>query len=134
VASLFETLGIVLFFAFGLHRELFRILAGSFRTMPAGRFRIEAGTWARWATDGLGQFFEIGVRVVAPVFVVLLLVTLTFGLLMRAVPTVNVFDIGFVLRVFVAFGLMAALLPRILPVVEDLYEILLYGLHGFTGG
>jgi flagellar biosynthetic protein FliR len=133
VSSLFELLGVILFFAFGLHRALFRLLAGSYEAMPAGLVRPSALPWARWASAGLSHFFEIGVRLVAPAFVVLMLVTLSFGLLMRAVPTINVFDVGFVLRITVAFGLVAALLPQLLPVTEYLFLSLRDGLGVLLG-
>jgi len=133
VASAFEMMGIALFFAFGLHREMFRLLVGSYRAMPAGQVRPDAIPWATWASDGMAHFFEMGVRIVAPVFVVLLMVTLSFGLLMRAVPSLNIFDVGFVLRITIAFGLLAVLLPQTLPVIEDMFESLMGGIARFVG-
>jgi flagellar biosynthetic protein FliR len=133
VATAFEMLGMALFFALGLHREMFRLLVGSYRLFPAGRVRPDADVWAHWASDGLNRFFEIGVRMVAPVLVVLLIVTLSFGLLMRAVPTLNIFDVGFVLRITIAFGLLAVLLPAVLPVIAELFDTLHEGIAGFVG-
>ena len=133
VASILELFGAMLFFVFGLHRELFILLGTSFETMPAGSVHPAALPWARWATHGMSHFFEIGFRIVAPAFVILLMVTLCFGLLMRAVPTVNVFDIGFVLRIFVGLALAALLLPRSMPVIEGLFDSLRLGLAEFVG-
>jgi flagellar biosynthetic protein FliR len=62
VASMFELLGVVLFFAFGLHREMFLLLRASYRTIPAGQLKVQAVPWSRWAADGLSRFFEAGVR------------------------------------------------------------------------
>ncbi len=133
VATILELFGAVLFFATGLHRELFRILGRSFVNMPVGTVRPSAVPWAHWASNGLSHFFELGFRLVAPAFVVLLMVTLCFGLLMRAVPTINVFDIGFVVRILCGLGLAAFLLPRSMPVIHQLFDALRQSLAQFVG-
>jgi flagellar biosynthesis protein FliR len=132
VASLFETIGMLLFFIVGMHHAVFRVLALSFQTYPPGRVRFEPVAWAHWVTSGLSTYFEYGIRLVAPALAVLLTVTLSFGLLMRAVPTINVFDIGFVLRILVAFSLLALLLPHMMPVAIQMLDTLHEGLVRFV--
>ncbi len=129
VAGLFETIGMLLFFICGLHHAVFRVLAYSFQTFPPGRVSINPIAWAHWVVSGLSCYFEYGIRLVAPALAVLLMVTLSFGLLMRAVPTINVFDVGFVLRIIVAFSLLAVLLPHLMPVAVQMLETLHEGLY-----
>ena len=56
--------------------------------------------------DHRTDVFSAGIVFAAPVMIFLMLVSLLMGLLARAVPTLNVLEIGFTMRVIVALGAM----------------------------
>jgi flagellar biosynthetic protein FliR len=69
----------------------------------------------------------------APVTVVLVLVSLLIGLLARAVPQLNVLEVGFTLRILVALLAMLAFAPLLAPALGALYESLDAGLETVLG-
>jgi len=60
--------------------------------------------------------------------VLLVLVSLLIGLLARAVPQLNVLEVGFTLRIMVALVAMFAFAPLLAPAMEGLYLALDGGL------
>ena len=66
--------------------------------------------------------FSAGIVFAAPVMVFLMLVSLLIGLLSRAVPQLNVLEVGFTLRVSVAMLAMFLFAPLLEPAMMRLYE------------
>ena len=62
-------------------------------------------------TDNLGVFLVAAIEVAGPVLACLFLSELTLGLLARAAPSLNVFNLAFPLRIVVALLLVAVALP-----------------------
>ena len=132
LANMFEVMGVLLFYVLGLHRHVLRILDASFDALPAGRVDIGARRLMLWGVDGVAATFQYGVRLAGPVFVTLMCVTVGFALLMRAVPAINVFDIGFVTRILAALAILAGLLPVLLPPIRELFASLRFGLEALV--
>jgi flagellar biosynthesis protein FliR len=72
-----------------------------------------------------GEMFRAGLVFAAPVMVLLLLVSLVIGLLARAVPGLNVVEVGFTLRVLVALGALFLFAPLLDPAMRGLHQELL---------
>jgi flagellar biosynthesis protein FliQ len=91
-----------------------RALCDSFTRAPIGTIGLP---------QGLGQallrlfadMFTAGLTFAAPVLVVMLLVSLLIGLLARAVPQINVLEVGFTLRIVVALVAMLGFAPLLAP-------------------
>ena len=66
--------------------------------------------------------FEASVRLALPVTVTLLLVTIAMGLLSRAVPEMNVFIIGFALRILVGLWVLVVAVPLLAEAFRVLFE------------
>jgi len=64
------------------------------------------------------------------VLVLLFLVSLVIGLLARAVPQLNVLEVGFTLRIAAALVAMYAFAPLLAPAMERLYGAMAVGLDG----
>ena len=71
--------------------------------------------------EGQG-LFEAAVRLGLPVAATLLLVTGAMALLARAVPEMNVFILGFGLRVLVGLWVMVLTVPLVVRVFQVLFE------------
>ena len=61
-----------------------------------------------------------------PFTVTLLLVTVAMAFLARAVPEMNIFVLGFILRIVIGMGVFIVLLPVVADVFEDLFHEALY--------
>lgn len=73
------------------------------------------------------QYFALGLRIALPVIGTLILVDLVLGILVKAVPQMNVFVVGIPLKVFV--GLIVIFLT--LPVFQDAFTFVMEDVIGF---
>ena len=105
------------------------VLAGLFRTFTAlpvtGFLAKDAG---ELLLPGLGQMFVAAVQIAGPIVVVLFLADVGLGLLCRVAPALNVFSLGFVLKILItllAGGAVFLALPRIVEaLLEDALRVM----------
>jgi flagellar biosynthetic protein FliR len=133
VTRVYEGLFLLGLLAVDGHHVLLRALSDSFGAAPVGEIALEAGL-----VDGtrmlFSEMFTAGLTFAAPVTVVLVLVSLLIGLLARAVPQLNVLEVGFTLRIAVALIAMLAFAPLLAPALGALYESLDAGLETVLAG
>jgi flagellar biosynthesis protein FliR len=91
--ALYHYLGLILFLAAGGHRELLRAFLETYRLLPVGAARLDDQT-LRSTTLLVGEMLETGLRLAAPVAVLLFLVDLLLTLANRIVPQIPVLMIG----------------------------------------
>jgi flagellar biosynthesis protein FliR len=103
----------LLFFTFEGHHILIKALFESFSIMPIGdslvhrEFLMAVVTYA-------AKMFVIGVKVSAPVVGILMLINISFAIIARALPQMNVFIMAFPLTI--AVGLVfSVLVIKMLP-------------------
>lgn len=130
---LHNLLAITLLFATGGHLLVLRGYLGTFRAVPldAG---LDLGSFSRLLTDGLGQFVVSAMQIAGPLIAVLFLTDVGLGLLTRVSTQLNVFALGFTLKILVTlllFGVMVPLLPR---AVEGTVQAIGTALVSVTGG
>ena len=124
VTNLYENMFVLVLLALDGHHWLLRSLERSFAFAPLGRITLGE----RLAPTALAMFaemFRAGLVFAAPVMVFLLLVSLLIGLLSRAVPGLNVLEVGFTLRVLVALGALFVFAPLLESPMRSLHQDLL---------
>lgn len=107
IAILYVNVAIVVCLATNAHHLLLRALVDSYQALPVGIGAVDPAVTARVASL-LGVVFVIGVRVAAPIVIVLLLVELALGLLGRVAPALNVMIAGAPVRLIVGLLIVAA--------------------------
>jgi flagellar biosynthetic protein FliR len=99
--------GTTFFLLFNGHHHLLRALAGSLELVPPG-----SGFFRDAVVHGMVRFsadsFPTALSIAAPAIGILLLTSTGLGILARAVPQMNVFIVGFPLKI--TAGIMAVLL------------------------
>jgi flagellar biosynthetic protein FliR len=111
---------VCLFLAMNGHHVLIRALAASAQTFPPGR----ALTGVDWeAAVALGSLmFSYGLALAAPVMCTLLLADITMAVFARSLPQLNVFVMGFPLKILMALAGLAISIRFSVTVFEALFE------------
>lgn len=98
------------FLALDVHHVLLRAVLESFQVAPIASL-VPSGDVLRGVVAHGASVFAIGVRIAAPVLVVLLLVNGALAVLARTIPQLNVFAVGFPVNVGVGLVVIGASLP-----------------------
>lgn len=106
-------LAFCLFFAVGGHLELMRALAISYRLVPPGGVP-EVQSWLPEALALGSGMLVLAFRMALPVAAALLLSDVALGLVGRAVAGVNVFSVGFSLKIGLGLAVLMASLEGVL--------------------
>ena len=109
------------------HLVMVRILAETFDTMPVGEAVLSAST-GELLNQLVQQSLLLGLRVAAPVMVMMSLVDLTFGFLNHSVPQINIQSVGFSLRALLGLLLLSITMTSVpdiaLATLTDAMELL----------
>jgi flagellar biosynthetic protein FliR len=103
-----QLLSVTLLFAIDGHLMLVRGFVASFEAIPAGG--LAANQLAELLTRDLGRFFLAALEIAGPLVAALFLSEVALGLLSRAAPQLNVFQIGFPLKILLTLLLIGATL------------------------
>ncbi len=114
--GMLATLG---FLAVNGHHQLLRALAQSYQGLPIGVGQVNASILIA-VREIFAIVFIVGLRLAAPIIVVLLVVELAVGLISRASPALNFQVIGYPIRLLVGLTLLAALIGTIPAVTNSL--------------
>lgn len=90
------------------HHLLIDAVARSFRSLPLTGIRFSQGAGELLTGDLLRDVFRMGVEIAAPALVTLFLVTIAMAFMARTAPEMNLFALGFSLRLVVGFGVLLA--------------------------
>ncbi|HHY47685.1 MAG TPA: flagellar biosynthetic protein FliR [Firmicutes bacterium] len=137
VGQLSYLLGTLFFLAVNGHHLLISALMKSYEIVPAGRGALAL------AEPGImqlfGKAFAIGFKIASPVMVAVFLADAAMGVLARTVPQLNIFIVGFPVKIVGGLLMFALSLPLILVLLGGLFsgierDILLILRRISTGG
>jgi flagellar biosynthetic protein FliR len=94
----YNLMAMMVFLSIGGHHMMLRALADSLTTVPVGGLAAD-GRLAQWGVTMAGTALTVGIKLAAPLMVTLLLTDIGLGILTRVAPTMNVFVLGFPLKI-----------------------------------
>jgi flagellar biosynthetic protein FliR len=115
ISALYANLTVIVFLGLNGHHQMLQALAASYTALPLGGAG-GTGNLAGLVARSLGTVFVIGVRLAAPVVLVLVLVEVMLGLLARAAPQLNLMITAAPIRLFVGLvilGTTVAVVPDV---------------------
>lgn len=119
IATGFDMLAVVAFFAMDGHHALMRGVAYSLQKVPPGAllpaFPLEA------IAAQFGLMFVFGIALIAPVVFCVFLTELGLAILSRLMPQVHIFFVGMPVRIFVGLAVLALSMPYLGPVMGRVY-------------
>lgn len=102
LGQFFMMLGMLIFLSLDGHLAVIELLAESFRLLPltaSGLSKNALGGLLEWS----GQVFVIAAKIALPAVTAILITNLSFGVMSRAAPTLNLFAIGFPVAMLLGF-------------------------------
>jgi flagellar biosynthetic protein FliR len=108
----------LLFLLLNGHYFLLLAIDKSFELIPLLGAQMPTANMARFMTRMSADILEVGIRLAAPVFVVLVVTSLSLGIVARTVPQINVFFVGLPLRI----GLGLITLVVVLPLLAEAFR------------
>lgn len=119
IGTVLNLMAVITFFLLDGHHMLVRGLVYSLEKIPPGSSVRDLDTQIFIAHFGL--MFVYGLAVVAPVVVTLLLLDVGMAVAARTMPQVNMFIIGFPLKIFLGLMVLALSLSYMGPLLEKIY-------------
>lgn len=113
-------LAMVIFLVVNGHHLLLRGVAASFDLVPLGGVQMN-GLLGQNLIAMTGRVFVIAVQLAAPVLAALFLTTLALGIVARTVPQMNVFVVGFPLKIVVGVAALMLTLPLFLSALTRMF-------------
>lgn len=120
LAQFTSLLATVIFLILNGHHWFIRTLVESCHMIPPGGFHVNGAVLERLARM-TGEMFLIGLKAGAPVIVALLLGTVAFGLVARAVPQMNIFVVSMPLNIGVGLVFFGLSLPHLAGYLKHLF-------------
>ncbi|MBE3598009.1 MAG: flagellar biosynthetic protein FliR [Limnochordaceae bacterium] len=113
-------LATLVFFGVNGHHEMIRALAQSLRLVPPGAMAA-SGELLDATLDTFAQAFLLGIRLGAPVMAALFLSDVALAVVARAVPQLNVFVVGFPVKIVLGFVAILLALPAFTGVLSGIF-------------
>ena len=118
VSQMLEALGVMLFFLLDLHHVMFWTLGQSFAIRPAAsRWSMPSWETVLWSVT---HSIDEGFLVVAPIGILLFVVSLTVLVTMRTAPQFNFMSYGMTLRLMAGLGGLVVFFPELCGAVQQL--------------
>lgn len=116
VANLYGNLTLLTFIAINGHHALLRALVASYTALPIGSGGV-GPSMVGSVMQLLGIVFVLGVRLAAPLIVVMLLVEVGMALMARVAPSLDLMAVAPPVRIVIGLLAIAAMIPLIPSVV-----------------
>ncbi len=98
ISQLYYMLAVILFFITGAHQILVAAMFDSCLAVPPFA-PVDAGSGAWYLLSEFGSVFVTGLRIAAPMVIVLLLVSASMGVIVKTVPQLNILVVGFPIKI-----------------------------------
>ena len=121
VSWLYGMVATMTFLGVNGHHEILRALAASYSGLPIGAGHVDI-TLLDGVRQALGLVFTVGVRLAAPIVLVLLVVELAVGLISRSAPSLNFMIIGFPLRLILGLIVLAVVIAAVPQITGSLID------------
>tara|TARA_R110000782_G_scaffold138971_3_gene231458 strand:+ start:1825 stop:2601 length:777 start_codon:yes stop_codon:yes gene_type:complete len=121
IGQFYLLLATLLFLVVDGHLMMIRVLAESFTSMPIGTTGIsKTGAWEvlMWT----GHIITTAVIIALPALVSLLIVNLSFGVMTRSAPSLNIFAVGFPVMIILGVIIILISLNSFIPHMMNMFE------------
>ncbi|MCL1867222.1 MAG: flagellar biosynthetic protein FliR [Oscillospiraceae bacterium] len=131
-ANLYYNMFILYFFLIGGHLSYINLFALSYDIIPIGHF----GLGLAWRTtfENLTYFlttiFTLAVKMAMPIIAAEMILQMCVGVIMKAVPSIQIFVINIQLKLFMGFFMILAIAAPMSDFLQKLLDIMFANLYG----
>ncbi|MDR1354439.1 MAG: flagellar biosynthetic protein FliR [Oscillospiraceae bacterium] len=130
--SLIRVLFMFVFFLSGAHINMLGIIFKSFQVIPLGQV-LNFKTACLFFLDFSKEILTIGVKMVMPMMAAILIMDIGVGVLMKAIPQLNVFVLNIYVKLIVGFLLLLKMGPNFIEFSHKLTNTLFVGMERLIG-
>lgn len=112
-------LGLAVLLGFNGHHVIIAALVRSYQVVPVNSAKVSAAA-ALFLIKVFGQMIVIGVQIAAPLIAVMLIIDVTLGLLARTAPQINVFMLGFPIKIIFGLLTLSVMVPVLVRIIYSL--------------
>jgi flagellar biosynthetic protein FliR len=116
-------LALLVFVATDAHLEVLAAFFQSYRVVPLGQASNIVAAGAEVASLG-GQYFELSLRLAAPVLAAGLMIYVVMAAMTRVAPQLNLFAVGFAVLIPAGLAVLLSQVPDIAAVFNDAFMVL----------
>lgn len=117
LSTLYTNIATVTFLVTNAHHQFLHALSDSYRSLPIGAGEI-GGSLPEAMTGLLGLVFAFGVRLAAPLIIVLLVAEIALGLIARSAPALNLMVVSAPVRLLLGLLLLGIIIPSAVTVLS----------------
>ena len=121
-AQFYEMLVMVIMLTTNMHYFIISALADSFVLIPVGNVVVDNGKLYDVMLEYITSYFVIALRISIPMVIATILVSVILGVLAKTAPQMNMFVVGFQLKIFTGFAVMFVTLQFLPTVTNYVYE------------
>jgi flagellar biosynthetic protein FliR len=118
ITTLLYYFSLLIFFVQGIHYDVIKAFVLSFEILPIGSFFLTANPTAEFV-DEVTHVFVLGTLIAAPFIALNFLVNISFAVLGKAVPKMNVFMTSFAIRILSGLVLLVSSILLITSYIID---------------
>lgn len=122
VSEFFQLMGSLFFLIIGGHLMLLQAFYQSFELIPLAKLQITAGVVEEIMLYSR-MIFVCGVQIAMPIIGVILVGDVGLGIIARTVPKMNIFQVGFALKILGGLIILLILMPHISDMIRHLINL-----------
>lgn len=123
LARFMHLLGLAALLGFNGHHVFIAALVRSYAVVPVGAAQVN-GESAFFLIKVFGHMISIGVQIAAPLIAVMLIIDVTLGLLARTAPQINVFMLGFPIKIIFGLLVISVMVPVLTRIIYSLCGVI----------
>lgn len=123
ISRFIQLLGVAVLLAVNGHHMIIAALVKSYAVVPVNSAQVH-GANAMFLIKVFGQVISIGVQIAAPIIAVMLIIDVTLGLLARTAPQINVFMLGFPVKIIFGLVTLSVMVPVLVRIIYSLCGII----------
>ncbi|WP_347491376.1 flagellar biosynthetic protein FliR [Desulfoscipio sp. XC116] len=123
ISRFLHLLGLAVLLAVNGHHMIIAALVRSYTVLPVNVAQVN-GDSAMFLIKVFGQMITIGVQIAAPIIAVMLVIDVTLGLLARTAPQINVFMLGFPIKIIFGMVTLSVMVPVLVRIIYSICSII----------